>query len=270
MSVQKKRKANSAQTSSALSLHGLLANPDVMKSLGPFLSISHGRCIEVWRPCLVLFCRVRLLSFIEQTNDGTLWKVTHYRLSGYWNNGIEHVYYRRESSLSLAEFLKKLFRQIYDYHNLLLEGNEGKSAYKIFFSEARSEKSYKEFLAAYKSKLVSSWRSGYEGQAKKKFCIDFDPCVGRVWWNIDRNDDIYLLLMQRKFSPCQLKVSHIQKKGPKLEAKRQYEFARFVEAFESFSRGELLLQPDVNKVTIFETLFPFDSLKEMIFSKYDD
>ena len=270
MSVQKKRKATSAQTSSDLSLQRLLENPDVMKSLGPFLSRSQGPLNEVRRPCLVLFCRVRLLSFIEQTNDGTLWKVTHYRLRGFFNRGIEDVYYRRESSLSLADFLKKLFRQIYDYHNLLLEGNEGKSAYEIYFSEARSEKSFKEFLTAYKSKLVSSWRSGYEGQAKKRFCIDFDPSVHNILWNLDRGDDIYLLLMQRKFSACQLRVSHIQKKGPKLEAKRQYEFARFVEAFESFSRGELLLQPDVNKVTIFENRFPFDSFKEMIFSKYDD
>lgn len=269
MSVQKKRKATSAPTSSALSLQRLLANPDVMKSLGPFLSRSQMPLNEVRRPCLVLFCHVRLLSFIEQTNDGTLWKVTHYHMRGYTNRGIEDVYYRRESSLSLADFLKKLFRQVYNYHNTLLEGNEGKSRYEIYFSEARSEKSYKEFLTAYKSKLVSSWRSGYEGQAKKRFCIDFDPSTFNVWWHLDRNDDIYLLLMQRTFSACQLQVSPIQKKGPKLEAKRQYEFSRFMEAFESFSRGELLLQPDFPKVTIFEKRFPFDSFKEMIYSKYD-
>ena len=270
MSVQKKRKVTVAPTSSALSLQRLLDNPDVMKSLGPFLSRSQGPLNEIRRPCLVLYCRVRLLSFIEQTNDGSLWKVTHYRLRGFFNGGIEEVYYRRESSLSLADFLKKLFRQVYDYHNTLLEGNEGKSDYFLYFSEARSEKSFKEFLTAYKSKLVSSWRSGYNGNSKKEFCCEFDPSVHNVLWNIDRNDNIFLILMQRKFSACQLQVSHVQKKGPKLDAKRKCEFARFVEAFESFSRGELLLQPHAKKVTIFERRFPFDSFDELIFSKYDD
>jgi len=259
--------SNKRRAGNALSLRRLLDNEDVMKSLGPFLRPSRqGVLNELRRPSLVLYCQVSMLSFIEQAEEGGLWRVTHYYLG---NSSLhpEVQFYRKKSGLSLSEFISDLFQKLFELHMIHREGNTGEGYYYVSFAEARTVVDYKTFVNEFKSNLVQ-WQSRRHGSSHERsmFCTNFDRNVPLCDYN--RHDNFYLVLMQHKFSARQLSVSPSKKLGPKLKARHNREFARMMNSFVDFLRGDLLLQPSLPKVEIMDKLFPFNSWKDMIFSKY--
>lgn len=262
------KRVRDSSANAGMSLKKLCSNPDAMKSLGAYLAPRSDPKNELRCPSLVLRSYTSpVVSFVEQTNEANHWKVKHY-FCGYAYREPTAVFYRKASNLSLDEFLSSLLQDIYDYHMIHRDGNNGKWEFNIYFAEAREEKEFLAFLAGYKSKM-ETWDNERYGvkRSKKKFCYNFDAFS--LVSDVEREDDFYLVLMQYKYSPLQCKLSYYSKLSERQKVRQESEFARFIKAFKQLLSGDMLLQhPFTKKVTIYDKLYPSKNWRELIFSKY--